>query len=598
MWFTQPCGYKICDSCRKEIQLSAKEQLPKKRELESSSDDESEQIDPLCTPEKDEAFNALNKSLIALNESPLQKKRLDPEQDDIPMSPDREIINQLKEKYKSTDDKSIRMQILTTMPKSWTLKDYQDEFDVTDYTARKAKNLVKEKGVMSCPDPKPGKTLDYETAKKVTDLYESEEISRMMPGKKDFISLKISNKKVRHSNEGSETEASKVKDNVSNEDSETDVILSNHYEYTNLTNLHESEEKESFNIYGIVDKCDLKVTHGKKSQILDLCLTDETEVGFTCSVFAAKDENFPDVYPGDIIRVHRMQVYKFRGKLKGKCLSSKFILVFSKSNNGTKPKTVAKSFTFTPHDEERVKELFEWNQKQSDPKLISEINKDDFVNIICQVIGVYIAKTTDAVILKIWDGTKTNLFPGSHFGFREEKLDQRLFNIARNYYVILSVYGNYIGIAAELQPGQYIEVLDAHLYSPKDNPDECKLCLHAGNKGRRGISVLDDEDEKLVNLKERLGKIISDSEFSKQTDDLLSENNSIFLNCASQNENANDPSTSNQNEENLNEDIELLNKPLVSKHEKMESSQSIENSRFSLCEIGNSGYDPPNKPLE
>ena len=121
----------------------------------------------------------------------------DPEQDviPIPLSSDREIINQLKEKYNNTDDKNIRVQILTTLSKSWILKDIQDEFNVSDYTSRKVKNLVKEKGVMSCPDPKPGKTLDSETAKKVIDLYESEEVSRMMPGKKDFISLKVNGKR-------------------------------------------------------------------------------------------------------------------------------------------------------------------------------------------------------------------------------------------------------------------------------------------------------------------------------------------------------------------------------------------------------------------
>ena len=161
----------------------------------------------------------MNKSLIALSESPLQKKRLcekkypqeklkkatavfksrilnidpDPEQDAIPLSSDREIINQLKEKYNSTDDKSIRMQILTTLPKSWTLKDIQDEFNVSDYTARKAKNLIKEKGVTSCPDSKPGKTWDSETAKKVI-VWECESKSNDAGKKKDFISLKINGK--------------------------------------------------------------------------------------------------------------------------------------------------------------------------------------------------------------------------------------------------------------------------------------------------------------------------------------------------------------------------------------------------------------------
>lgn len=61
------------------------------------------------------------------------------EQDAIPFSFDLEIICQLKEKFDTTDDKSIRIQILTKLPKSWILKDIQD-FGVSDYTARKTKS--------------------------------------------------------------------------------------------------------------------------------------------------------------------------------------------------------------------------------------------------------------------------------------------------------------------------------------------------------------------------------------------------------------------------------------------------------------------------
>ena len=102
-------GYKICDTCRKQLVASAK----KRHKLETSSDKECQQLYPLCTPEKD-ALNALNRSLIALSESPIQKRRLcenkypqekfkkatavfkskvlnmdsDPEQDTIPLSSD------------------------------------------------------------------------------------------------------------------------------------------------------------------------------------------------------------------------------------------------------------------------------------------------------------------------------------------------------------------------------------------------------------------------------------------------------------------------------------------------------------------------------
>lgn len=109
---------------------------------------------------------------------------------------DNEVINQLKEKFNTTTDKSVRMQILTTLPKSWTLKTIETEFGVSNFTARKAKKLLHEKGVMSSPDPKPGRTLDPATVALVKDFYQNDEVSRQMPGKKDFVSVKKYGKRV------------------------------------------------------------------------------------------------------------------------------------------------------------------------------------------------------------------------------------------------------------------------------------------------------------------------------------------------------------------------------------------------------------------
>ena len=54
---------------------------------------------------------------------------------------------------------------------------------------RKAKELVRQKGILSTPNPKPGHELSEETVNIVQNFFESEEISRTMPGKKDFISV-------------------------------------------------------------------------------------------------------------------------------------------------------------------------------------------------------------------------------------------------------------------------------------------------------------------------------------------------------------------------------------------------------------------------
>lgn len=205
-------GDKICDSCRKAVL-----KLP---EITFEPEDVEEEDEfNLSTPEKLEAIEVLNTSLTLIDETPVKKKRLNekkyPENkikkiteafrtkilglsaEETVQAPnyDSEIISQLKEKFKSTTNKSVQMQILTTLPKSWTINQIEKEFGVTNFIARKAKNLVKEKGIMSSPNPKPGKTLSQETADLVKRFYESDEVSRQMPGKKDFVSVKINGKR-------------------------------------------------------------------------------------------------------------------------------------------------------------------------------------------------------------------------------------------------------------------------------------------------------------------------------------------------------------------------------------------------------------------
>ena len=61
--------------------------------------------------------------------------------------------------------------------------------------ARKSKKLVEEKGILSLPDPVRGPSLLQETVDIVSAFYESDDISRVMPGKKDFVSVKKEGKR-------------------------------------------------------------------------------------------------------------------------------------------------------------------------------------------------------------------------------------------------------------------------------------------------------------------------------------------------------------------------------------------------------------------
>ena len=106
-------------------------------------------------------------------------------------SPDSEseIISQLKEKFQSTTKRSELVHILTVLPKSWSVQRIMKEFGTSKRMARRAKDLVHEKGILSTPNTKIGKCLPDATVQLLQDLYTSDEVSRAMPGKKDYISV-------------------------------------------------------------------------------------------------------------------------------------------------------------------------------------------------------------------------------------------------------------------------------------------------------------------------------------------------------------------------------------------------------------------------
>ncbi len=82
------------------------------------------------------------------------------------------------------------VQILTVLPKSWSVRRVCEEFGASDYMVRKAKELVKQKGILSTPDLNKGDPLSSEICELVQNFYENDEVSRMMPGKKDYVSVR------------------------------------------------------------------------------------------------------------------------------------------------------------------------------------------------------------------------------------------------------------------------------------------------------------------------------------------------------------------------------------------------------------------------
>ena len=72
-----------------------------------------------------------------------------------------------------------------------------ENFGVSNYMACAAKNLVKEEGIISTPNPKPGKYLWQGLVTDVIAFYTHDDISCQVPWKKDCVSMNVDEEKVK-----------------------------------------------------------------------------------------------------------------------------------------------------------------------------------------------------------------------------------------------------------------------------------------------------------------------------------------------------------------------------------------------------------------
>ncbi|CAF2079971.1 unnamed protein product [Rotaria magnacalcarata] len=232
---------KLCSICYKEV-------LKREKAIQVVSDSDTEASDCTSTnanaiatdtdedlvclsPIKEDDLNVINRSIEMIGVSPFVKRKLSQkkypqeklksivtsvakklkyndnlETDDIEIRINDEprtsaiererandfnhIISQLKDKFHISTKVSEKIQILTVLPIDWPIRKVQNEFGTSFNMARVAKNLQKEKGILSCPNAKVGKTVSLETAEIVRNFYMREDISRTLSGLKDCVSVK------------------------------------------------------------------------------------------------------------------------------------------------------------------------------------------------------------------------------------------------------------------------------------------------------------------------------------------------------------------------------------------------------------------------
>lgn len=107
-----------------------------------------------------------------------------------------ELLAGLKEKYNSLDENDpLRVTILTIAPMNWSIRKIAIEFNTSRRMAKKGKELRESQGILARSLAKSGKILPINTVENVKKFYNSDLNSRLMPGKRDSISVKVENKR-------------------------------------------------------------------------------------------------------------------------------------------------------------------------------------------------------------------------------------------------------------------------------------------------------------------------------------------------------------------------------------------------------------------
>lgn len=208
-------GWKICPKCRVEVYKlpvpSTSQQFDVLEDVESNV--ESQDVEFF---DKDTALNSLQECLRFLGEPEIERRRINDEAyaerklKDIMHSISTKIFNiptvhesehndsflerfvdKLRERYLKTDDKNLQFMILTLLPEDWPAAKIMKDFPgTTNYMVKKSKQIVREQGIL-CTRLRKSIDSGTEVSELVRNFYLNDDISRVMPGKKDFVSLKV-----------------------------------------------------------------------------------------------------------------------------------------------------------------------------------------------------------------------------------------------------------------------------------------------------------------------------------------------------------------------------------------------------------------------
>lgn len=215
-------GEKLCTCCRKRLpNTSVSNEVADEEEPVSTTSD-MEGWEECPSPEM--ALEVVNDTLTILGQSHLKKRRLSTsksyaaaklsqiqtaareqlsaagfsrsDEEGSRDGGESEIIACLKNKFNKSQLRSEKVTILTIFGTSWTIRRMMSEFGCSQRMACQAVQLAKESGIHTSPNPKRGRPLHEDTRALVIAFYKDEELSRLMPGKKDFLLVREDGKRL------------------------------------------------------------------------------------------------------------------------------------------------------------------------------------------------------------------------------------------------------------------------------------------------------------------------------------------------------------------------------------------------------------------
>lgn len=309
--------------------------------------------------------------------------------------------------------------------------------------------------------------------------------------------------------------------------SQTDAVYTVPPGYTTLANL---QPDTTVNVYGVVKL----FKPAWKCRGTDMCsvlvLMDPTvseSGGLECVSFQPSVSRLPNIQKvGDIVRLHRIKITQYQGRLQAKSSRGFAAVVFDRDADlpvtAEMARVSSSTFTLTQGDIDTVESLKHWREEQ--PLLfpqtnfvtVSQINQDSYFDLVCQVVGVAMHHTLDCVVLLVADGTQPQhdfrTCEGDDYGI-VEPLDNHSTEEGTAL-VSVFLYGSHAEVARLLaKKGEYIILHNVHSQVLKPGGavssvlDVMKplleLCVHRGTAFGRGLTVLPTDSPEVKRLKRK-----------------------------------------------------------------------------------------------